>query len=125
MAEIEKGYISTIEGTPDGNGNATRARVIPAQADAIVTRPLTIPWYLRGKMGNLQKGTEVVFAVFPDNTGIVIARSDGEWGGTVPGNVTVGGKATASDFKTSQVTSYNSHTHGGVESGGSDTGTPK
>ena len=78
MADIQKGKISTIEGPLDDKGNHTRARVIPSQSDGIVTKPLIINAAIRGDAGNLTKGTEIVFAVFPDQSGIVICRADGE-----------------------------------------------
>lgn len=78
MAEILKGRISTIEGPADTNGNNTRARVIPEQSDGVISKPLVIDSQLRGAAGNLEKGTVVVFTIFPDQTGIIIARADGE-----------------------------------------------
>ena len=78
MENIQKGKISTIEGPADVNGNNTRARVIPEQASGIVTKPLVIASQIRGEAGNLSKGTEVVFAVFPDQTGIILCRADGD-----------------------------------------------
>ena len=78
MAELQKGKISTIEGPADKNGNKTRARVIPEQADGVVTKPLVIASDIRGQNGKLAKGTEVVFAVFPYQSGIILARADGE-----------------------------------------------
>ena len=78
MAEIQKGKISTIEGPDDKNGNKTRARVIPEQGDGVVTKPLVIDSCIRGQNGMLEKGTEVVFSVFSDQTGIILARADGE-----------------------------------------------
>ena len=80
MANLQKGKISTIEGPADENGNNTRARVIPDQADGVVSKPLVILSTLRGTVGNLKKGTEVVFAIFPDQTGLILARADGEQG---------------------------------------------
>ena len=125
MADIQKGKISTIEGPADANGNSTRARVIPEQADGVVTKPLVIASQLRGKAGNLTKGTEVVFAVFPDQTGIIFCRADGEWYGMIYGDVTVTGKLTADDVKTDTLTSVNNHVHGGVDSGSSNTSKAK
>ena len=78
MADIQKGKISTIEGPADENGNYTRARVILENADGVITRPLAIVSQLRGKAGNLAKGTEVLFAVFPDQSGVILCRADGE-----------------------------------------------
>ena len=86
MADIQKGKISTIEGPADINGNSTMARVIPEQADGVITRPLVIASQLRGMAGNLTKGTEVVFAVFPDHSGIIFCRADGELYGTSYGD---------------------------------------
>ena len=68
---IQKGKISSVEGKADRNGDKTTARVLPSTADSMVTRPLTIPWYLRGEMGNLTPGTEVAYAMFEDGTGII------------------------------------------------------
>ena len=106
---IQKGKISTVEGAADRNGDKTTARVLPCTADGMVTRPLTIPWWLRGKMGNLKPGDEVAYAMFEDGTGIILSRMDGEWDGTVPGSVKVEkGDVTASDI------SLKTHTHAGV-----------
>ena len=122
MAELQKGIISTIEGPTDSNGNYTRARIEPEQAQGIVTRPLVIPFLLRGDSGKLEKGTEVVFVLFPDQTGLVVDRADGEWFGQIYGAVTVTGKITTTDVKTSTLTSVNGHKHGGVEPGSGTTG---
>lgn len=113
---IQKGTISSVEGRADRNGDKTTARVLPCTADGAVTRPLTIPWWLRGKMGNLKPGDEVAYAKFEDGTGIILSRMDGEWDGTIPGDVTIDkgdinvpdGDVTASGI--SQI----SHTHAGV-----------
>ena len=86
---IQKGKISSIEGEPDRNGDKTTARVLPSTADSLVTRPLTIPWYLRGDMGNLSPGVEVAYAMFEDGTGLILSRMDGEWPGIVPGDITI------------------------------------
>ena len=113
---IQKGKISSVEGTPDRNGDKTTARVLPSTADSMVTRPLTIPWYLRGEMGGLTVGTEVAYAMFEDGTGIILSRMDGEWDGTVPGSAKVekasvtvpDGDVTATDI------SLKTHMHTGV-----------
>jgi hypothetical protein len=113
---IQKGKISTVEGAADRNGDKTAARVLPCTADGMVTRPLTIPWWLRGKMGNLKPGDEVAYAMFEDGTGIILSRMDGEWDGTVPGSVKVekgsvtvpDGDVTATDI------SLKTHMHTGV-----------
>ncbi len=113
---IQKGKISTVEGAADRNGDKTTARVLPCTANGMVTRPLTIPWWLRGKMGNLKPGDEVAYAMFEDGTGIIISRMDGEWDGTVPGSVKVEkGDVTVPDGDvTASGISLKTHTHAGV-----------
>lgn len=113
---IQKGKISTVEGAADRNGDKTTARVLPCTADGMVTRPLTIPWWLRGKMGNLKPGDEVAYAMFEDGTGIIFSRMDGEWDGTVPGSVKVEkGDVTVPDGDvTASGISLKTHTHAGV-----------
>ena len=113
---IQKGKISTVEGAADRNGDKTTARVLPCTADGMVTRPLTIPWWLRGKMGNLKPGDEVAYAMFEDGTGIILSRMDGEWDGTVPGSVKVEkGDVTVPDGDvTASGISLKTHTHAGV-----------
>ena len=113
---IKKGKISTVEGAADRNGDKTTARVLPCTADGMVTRPLTIPWWLRGKMGNLKPGDEVAYAMFEDGTGIILSRMDGEWDGTVPGSVKVEkGDVTVPDGDvTASGISLKTHTHAGV-----------
>ncbi len=81
MEKINKGVVLTIEGDKDRNENSTRARVQSVSSEA-PTLPLVIPWYLRGEMGQLKKGTEVIYAVFEDSSGIILARADGNWSGT-------------------------------------------
>ena len=113
---IQKGKISTVEGAADRNGDKTTARVLPCTADGMVTRPLTIPWWLRGKMGNLKPGDEVAYAMFEDGTGIILSRMDGEWDGTVPGSVKVekGGVTVPDGDVTASGISLKTHTHAGV-----------
>lgn len=113
---IQKGKISTVEGAADRNGDKTTARVLPCTADGMVTRPLTIPWWLRGKMGNLKPGDEVAYAMFEDGTGIILSRMDGEWDGTVLGSVKVEkGDVTVPDGDvTASGISLKTHTHAGV-----------
>lgn len=86
---IQKGRISSIEGKEDRNGDKIAARVIPCTADSIVTRPITIPWWLRGEMGKLEPGTDVVYAMFEDGSGVILSRLDGEWIGTIPGDIKI------------------------------------
>lgn len=112
---IQKGKISTVEGAADRNGDKTTARVLPCTADGMVTRPLTIPWWLRGKMGNLKPGDEVAYAMFEDGTGIILSRMDGEWDGTVPGSVKVDkGNVTVPDGDVTPPASASRATHVGI-----------
>jgi len=97
---IQKGKITGIEGPADRNGDSSRARVMPCAGEGSVTQPLTIPWWLRGGMGQLTVGDEVAYAVFEDATGIILSRMDGEWPGEVPGDVRVVETVTATDFIT-------------------------
>lgn len=105
MSQIDKGLISTFEADKDSNGNFTKCRVLPASAQSMPTRPLIIPWYLRGKMANLKVNDEVWFALADDLSGIVLERADGEWGAFVPGsfeiekNLTAGTEVTAGNIK--------------------------
>ena len=92
---IQKGTISSVEGDTDRNDDKTKARVLPCTADGMVTRPLTIPWWLRGKMGNLKPGDEVAYVMF-DLT-------------VTTGSISV----PAGDVVASGI-SHTSHTHTGV-----------
>ena len=144
MSYIEKGIILTIEGEADRNENLTKARVQSKTAEGTTTLPLTIPWYLRGSMGMLEKGTEVVYALFDDATGVILARMDGNWEGkmeetqlfidimdttaTVQGSIDVSDGITADNITAQSITDSGvrlaTHTHGGVESGGFNTSSP-
>lgn len=133
MTQIDKGKISSFEPETDRNGDSIKARVLPATAQSMPTRPLVISWHLRGVMGNLQIGDNVWFALSNDLTGIILERVDGEWTGIIPGNVTVTGNQTtqgnttvvgnvsASDVTTSGVASLNGHVHGNGNDGADTT----
>ena len=121
MTQIDKGKISSFEVEKDRNDDYTKARVLPNTAQTMPTRPLVISWHLRGKMGNLKVGDEVWFALSNDLTGIILERADGEWSGTIPGDVTTTGKLTSTDVKTSAVASVNSHVHGNGNEGADTT----
>ena len=127
---IQKGTISSVEGDPDRNDDKTKARVLPCTAGGVVTRPLTIPWWLRGKMGNLKPGDEVAYVMFEDGTGVILTRMDGKWDGTVPGDITVikgsvevtegdltittGGISVPAGDVVATGISHTGHTHAGV-----------
>lgn len=120
---IQKGTISAMAGEVDRNGDKTAARVLPSTADGVVTRGLTIPWWLRGDMGALAPGVEVAYAAFEDGTGIILARMDGEWDGTVIGDITVVDGSVSipdGDVEASGI-SLTDHTHTGA---GGETASP-
>lgn len=150
MGQIEKGVILSLS-SADANGNNSKASVQSTTANGTSTLPLTIPWWLRGNMGNLTKGTEVVYAVFDDATGVILSRMDGDWGGKMDdaGDIVIGNvkaadvelealKAQSIESQSIESQTVNasqsindsgitlhSHTHGGVVAGGDSTGEPK
>ena len=107
MAEIEKGEISSL--------TETTATVVPSFSDDPVTAELVIPFYL---VRCLEVGMKVCYAMFEDNTGVIIGRMDGEWNHDLDGDVRIRG-----DIRTETVLSINQHTHT-CPSGG-DTSVPK
>ena len=103
---VSKGTISALY---EGGKKAT----IKPYLGEVVTPELVVPFFL---FECLEVGMPVAYAAFEDNTGIVLARMDGEWNHKiwdgveiVTGNV----KITEGDLITSQVQSYHNHTHGG------------
>ena len=109
MGQVNKGKIASISGNI--------ARVVPCDASAKPTAKITIPWHLRGKSGNLKKGTVVVYAEFDDSTGLLLGRADGEWGEFIPELDTDKVTASGVNLKT--------HKHGGVEPGSGTSGVPQ
>lgn len=105
MAEIEKGTISSV--------NGSKAAVVPSFSDAPVTAELTVPFYL---VRCLEVGMEVVYAMFEDNTGLILGRLDGDWNHDLDGDVRIRG-----DVQTAAIASINAHTHSAP---GGQTGTP-
>lgn len=110
---MKKGKIHSIE------LGGTKARVVPDDNSQIVTLPLTIPFYWRETMGNVQIGDEVYYDEDPSLGGIIHARTNGEWDNTYRGTLTVTEDVTVSGI------SMKNHKHGGVEAGGSYTGQPE
>lgn len=106
---VNKGKISAVK-------DKTHATVVPAFSDTPVSTALVIPWAL---LECLEVGMDVVYAQFPDNTGVILARMDGEWnhklwaddGGLAVEAVTGNLKLDAGDMITAAVPSYNGHTH--------------
>ena len=113
---MQKGRISSF-GATDENGLFKEAKVLPSTESGMPTRFLTIPWYLRGPMGNLAVNTEVVFETFADLTGYIVGRFDGEWNGIIPyeliteKGLTVANNVICNDLTTSTVVSQNAHVH--------------
>lgn len=68
---IKKGKVSAIL---DGGNLVT----ITPLSGGIVTAPLVVPFFL---IGAVPVNTSVIYTVFEDNTGIVLARSDGAGNG--------------------------------------------
>lgn len=66
---VLKGKVSDVL-----NGGAS-VTVTP-YGGGVVTIPLTVPFFL---IGALEVNIPVVYSLFEDNTGIVLARLDGEW----------------------------------------------
>lgn len=65
--DVKKGKISTVEGD--------KARVVADDGET-VTMPLTVPKHLRGQL--IEKDTPVIYVEFPDYTGAILMRMDGE-----------------------------------------------
>lgn len=109
---IEKGKVSTVM---DGGKSVTATPYI----GGTVTAPLIVPEFL---LDCLTVGMPIVYAAFDDNTGIVLARMDGEWNHKVLGTLDVTGIISAADVTAGAVESLASHTHT-YERGGSGTDT--
>ena len=67
---------------------------------------------------------DVWFALADDLTGIILERTDDEWSGTIPGDVTTTGNLTTKDIKTDSIASVNNQVHGNGNEG-ADTTAPK
>lgn len=82
--ELEFGIIQELCSDPkDANGDPTTCKVIPNRSKGVVTQPLYIPFYWRGRLGNLQVDEEVCYAVKGNGQGVIISRLDGEWDGVI------------------------------------------
>lgn len=93
---VSKGTISALH--DDGK----TAEVKPYMGN-VVTPRLVVPFFL---VGSLEVEMPVVYAAFEDNTGVVLARMDGEWNRDLEGSVNVQG-----DISTGSVGSVNAHIH--------------
>lgn len=94
---ISKGTISALY-----NGGKT-ATVKPYLGE-VVTPELVVPFFL---FESLAVGMPVVYAAFEDNTGVVLARMDGEWNHKIYDGVRI----ESGDLTTHSVPSYHGHTH--------------
>ena len=127
---IDKGKITSI----DGNS----VRVVPCNESGLVSARVVVPWHLRNSSGNLAKGTEVIYVIFDDQTGMLLGRADGNWGSYLPGltiggtlnaagvtakNSITAGSIAANTVKAGEV-SLGSHKHS-VTDGATETGSPK
>lgn len=105
MGQINKGTIGSISGST--------ARVVPMEAAGKPTTNITIPWHLRGRTGNLKKGTVVVYVEFEDSTGLLLGRADGNWGEYLPYlEVDLAESLDSDGDIISNGVSLKSHTHG-------------
>ena len=84
VSVINKGFISSVD-----EGEKT-AIVIPQEASTNVTHELVVPFFL---WECLEVDMPVVYATFSDNTGIILARLDGEWNHKIWEKVDVYGTA--------------------------------
>ena len=116
---INKGYVSDIKEA------GRKATVVPAFEGTSVSVELVVPFFL---WECLEVKMPVVYAVFPDNTGVVLARMDGEWNHKLydglelaTGDMSIPG----GDLKAGAVPGYNGHTHSGVEAGPGVTNGPQ
>ena len=66
---VLKGKVSSVL----NNGNMV---TVAPYAGGTVTAPLVVQFFL---IGALPVNTPVIYTLFDDNTGIVLARMDGEW----------------------------------------------
>lgn len=99
---IDKGTIASI--------NAAKQTASVMTPTGIVTTGLVIPWHLRTSTGQLKKGMEVIFVIFEDSTGLILSRTDGEWGQYLP-RLTIGTVLSAGTDVIIGDLSVVSHTH--------------
>ena len=111
---IEKGKITSIDGNT--------ARVVPCNESGLVSAQVVIPWHMRGGAGNIGKGTEVIYAVFDDQTGVLLMRADGNWGSSLP-SLSVSGNVSAGSVSAGSVKSDGAIQGASVKAGGKDLAT--
>ena len=86
---IQVGEIASFEDPTDANGNKTKAKIKQLNNGNPLTNSFIIPWHLRGATGGLEVDTPVIFIAFPNGTGLILGRSDGEWGQYLHGTITI------------------------------------
>ena len=94
---IGKGTISALY---EGGKIAT----VKPYLGEVVTPRLVVPFFL---FECLEVGMPVVYVAFEDNTGVIMARMDGEWNHKLYDGVEI----VTGDLVTSAVPSYHGHTH--------------
>lgn len=104
---IEKGYISAIL---DGGKKVT---VVPAFSSDVVSHELVVPFFLEK---SLAVKMEVAYCWFQDDTGLVLARMDGDWSWELEGDVTIIGDVSTENLEASagvmvKGISLGGHTH--------------
>lgn len=101
---VSKGTVSALY-------NDGKTVVIKPYLGDVVTPELVVPFFL---FQSLEVGMPVVYFTFEDNTGVVLARMDGEWNHKIWDGVEIvtgDAKITSGDLRTGKVSSYNGHTH--------------
>lgn len=109
----EKGRISAIL---DGGRKVT---VIPSFSGDVVSHELVVPFFL---IDCLTIQMEVAYCSFPDNTGVVLARMDGEWNHKIEGDLEMTGMLRGAVVTEGGVR-LGTHTH--TDSMGGTTSVPK
>lgn len=94
---MRKGKILRILNETDDLGNNVNAIVSPIESEGAEYRCI-IPFYLRGKNGNLSGGTEVVFETFIDGTSLILQRCDGNAYSVIYGNPLKLGDDSATNY---------------------------
>ena len=94
---ISKGTISALY-------NGGKSATVKPYMGEVVTPELVVPFFL---FDCLEVGMAVVYVAFEDNTGVILARMDGDWSHKLEKDV----ELVDGDLKTASVPSYNNHTH--------------
>ena len=87
--------------------NERKATVKPYTGEVVTVR-LIVPFFL---YRSLKVGMPVVYATFEDQTGVILARMDGEWNHQLEGEVRVLKTFYADDLVTDAKGSYEGHAH--------------